>query len=119
VKGHLVQLARIALNFSLIVLLGLGASGSLAATGCAGALPPTTSLRLAPASGAPRNARVVVDDQELGPLWYVTEHGVAMPAGKHRITIEADGYLPWDREVDAGPSGGVLKLDVTLVKRPD
>jgi hypothetical protein len=114
-----VPLTRIAREFLLIALLSLGATGALAATGCAGARPPTTSLRLAPATGAPRNARVVIDDQELGPLWYVTEHGVAMPAGKHRITIEADGYLPWDRELDAGPSGGVLKLDVTLVKRPD
>lgn len=116
---QIVQLARIAREFLLIALFACGASGAVVATGCAGARPPTTSLRLAPAAGAPRGARVVVDDQELGPLWYVTEHGVAMPAGKHRITIEAEGYLPWDREVDAGPSGGVLKLDVTLVKRPD
>jgi hypothetical protein len=92
---------------------------ALGVTACAPAKPPTTSLRLAPAEGAPRNAKVVIDDQELGPLWYVTQHGVAMPPGKHRITIEAEGYLPWDQEVDAGPDGGLMKLDVKLIKRPE
>ena len=103
---------RSAREFMLIALLAL-------APACAPAKPPTTSLRLAPERGSPPAARVIIDDQELGPLIYVTEHGVAMPPGKHRITIEADGYLPYDREVDAGPGGGLVKLDVTLVKRPD
>lgn len=102
---------RLAKSLALSVALSLAA--------CASAKPPTTSLRLAPAADAPRNARVVIDDQELGPLGYVTKHGVAMPPGKHRITIEADGYLPWDQEVDAGPSGGLLELDVKLIRRPD
>jgi hypothetical protein len=97
--------------------LALATAVALAA--CAPSKPPTTSLRLAPATESPRDARVVIDDQELGPLWYVTEHGVAMPPGKHRLTIEADGYLPYDREIDAGPGGGLIKLDVKLVKRPD
>ncbi len=103
---------RIARELVAVALLSLG-------VGCAGARPPTTSLRFAPARGSPPAARVIIDDQELGPLVYVTEHGVAMPPGKHRITIEADGYLPWDQEVEAGPNGGLLKLDVTLVKKPD
>ncbi len=107
------RVVRIAREFVLVALLSAGG------VGCAPSVPPSTSLRLAPVDGAPRDARVVIDDQELGPLWYVTEHGVAMPPGKHRISIEAQGYLPWDREVDAGPSGGLLKLDVKLVKRPD
>ena len=76
---------RIARNLVLVALLSLGLA-------CAGARPPTTSLRIQPAQGAPRDARVVIDDQELGPLWYVIDHGVAMPPGKHRITIEAE-YL--------------------------
>jgi hypothetical protein len=90
---------------------------SLAA--CRQSAPPTTSLRFTPAPEAPKFARVVVDDQPLGSLDFVTKRGVALPPGKHRITIEADGYLPWDQEVDAGDSGGLIKLDVKLVKRPD
>jgi hypothetical protein len=86
---------------------------------CAPAKPPTTSLRVATAEAAPKGAHVIVDDQPLGTLEHVIERGVALPPGKHRITIEADGYLPWDREVDAGDRGGLIQLDVKLVKRPD
>lgn len=86
---------------------------------CSPAKPPTTSLRLAPVVDAPKNARVIVDDQPIGSLAFVTKRGVALPPGKHRITIEADGYLPWDMEVDAGDKGGLIKLDVTLVRKPD
>ncbi len=95
----------------LLLLLALG--------GCTPAKPPTTSLRLSPGEGAPNTARVVVDDQPIGRLDFVVKRGVALPPGKHRITIEADGYLPWDQEVDAGESGGLIQLDVKLVKRPD
>ena len=88
-------------------------------TACSPAKPPTTSLRLAPTEDAPKNAKVVVDDQPIGSLAFVTKRGVALPPGKHRMTIEADGYLPWDMEVDAGEKGGLIKLDVKLVKKPD
>jgi len=86
---------------------------------CSPAKPPTTSLRLAPTEDAPKNARVIVDDQPIGSLAFVTKRGVALPPGKHRMTIEAEGYLPWDMEVDAGDKGGLIKLDVKLVKKPD
>ena len=91
----------------------------VALAACAPSKPPTTSLRFAPAAESPKSARVIIDDQPLGNLDYVVKRGVALPPGKHRITIEADGYLPWDTEVDAGPSGGLVKLDVKLVKKPD
>jgi hypothetical protein len=87
--------------------------------GCRMSAPPTTSLHLHATDGTPLRARVTIDDQPLGTLDFIQKRGVAMPPGKHRITIEADGYLPWDSEVDAGPSGGVVPLDVTLVPIPD
>jgi hypothetical protein len=86
---------------------------------CSPAKPPTTSLRLAPTEDAPKNAKVVVDDQPIGSLAFVTKRGVALPPGKHRLTIEADGFLPWDMEVDAGDQGGLIKLDVKMVRKPD
>ncbi len=86
---------------------------------CVPSKPPTTSLRFTPAADAPKGAKVIVDDQTLGSLDFVTKRGVALPPGKHRITIEADGYLPWDQEIDAGETGGLIKLDVKLVKIPD
>ena len=92
---------------------------ALALLGCGASTPPTTSLRLNPAKTSPVWAKVTIDDLPLGSLRYVTQHGVALPPGKHRVTIEADGFLPWDQEVDAGPDGGLIKLDVDLVKVPD
>jgi hypothetical protein len=100
-------------SFALALALALSSSH------CGGATPPTTSLRLLTAKGAPASARVTIDDEPVGSLRFVSERGVAMPPGKHRITIEAEGYLPWDAEVDAGDKGGMVKLDVTLVKVPD
>lgn len=90
-----------------------------AATACVSSAPKTTSLRVFPAEGSPPAAKVTIDDEPVGSLKLVVERGVALPPGKHRVTIEADGYLPWDQEVDAGSGGGLVKLDVTLVKIPD
>ena len=86
---------------------------------CVSSVPKTTSLRMFPSAGAPPAARVTIDDEPVGSLRLITERGVALPPGKHRITIEAEGYLPWDREVDAGKGGGLVKVDVALVKIPD
>lgn len=86
---------------------------------CAPSKPPTTSLRLLPAVGAPGNAKVTIDDQPLGSLDFIVKRGAALPPGKHRLTIEAEGYLPFDTEIDAGDKGGLIRLDVKLVKRPD
>lgn len=107
---------------ALAVLAAVAVWGVLASTalGCPRGKPPTTSLRLAPAADAPvKSARVIVDDQPIGSLEFITKRGVALPPGKHRITIEADGYLPWDAEVDAGDAGGLIRLDVKLVRKPD
>jgi hypothetical protein len=69
----------------------------------------TTSLRL---RGTPDQASVVLDDQFLGNLAFVASHGVALPRGKHRLTVEAQGYFPFDREItgDEGP----VSLEVQL-----
>lgn len=97
---------------------GLLAALALLAAGCHASAPPTTSLRLV-AESPPKTAKVTVDDQPIGALDFVIKRGVALPPGKHRITVEAPGYLPWDAEVDAGDSGGLVKLDVKLVPIPD
>jgi hypothetical protein len=80
--------------------------------------PPqaTISLRL---SGTPPEATVVIDDQPLGSLDYVSSRGVALPAGTHRISVTAVGYLPWDQEVEAKPGSALIRLQVALVPVPD
>ncbi len=92
---------------------------ALLLTACAPSKPPTTSLRLVPTAGAPGRARVTIDDQPLGSLDFIVKRGAALPPGKHRLTIEAEGYLPYDTEIDAGENGGLIKLDIRLVKKPD
>ena len=71
----------------------LAACAALA--GCAGR---TVSLRF---TGTAPDALVTIDDQPVGPLSVVQRRGVALPPGKHRVTIERPGYFPFDREVEA------------------
>ena len=77
---------------------------------------PTVSLRVA---GAPAEATVVIDDNLLGTFDFVAARGVALPPGKHRITVHASGYFPWDREVEAKLGEGMIHLQVALVPIPD
>ena len=77
---------------------------------------PTVSLRM---QGTPADAVVIVDDQALGTLELVMAHGVALPPGIHHITVKADGYFPWDKEIEAKLGTGVLQLQVALQPVPD
>jgi hypothetical protein len=96
-------------------LLAGGMGGALA--GCQFHTEPiTTSLRM---SGSPPDARVTVDDQHLGALAFVQQRGVALPPGRHRITVEKAGYFPWDRVVVAEEGMEPIRLAVTLEKIPD
>jgi hypothetical protein len=80
---------------------------------------PTVSMRMQPAKGTPIDAVVIVDDQALGTLELVMAHGVALPPGVHHITVKADGFFPWDREVEAKLGTGILRVDVALMPVPD
>jgi hypothetical protein len=77
---------------------------------------PTISLRL---RGAPAEATVIIDDQPIGTLDFVAAHGVALPPGVHHITVQARGYFPWDREVQARPGSPPIQLTATLEPVPD
>jgi hypothetical protein len=78
--------------------------------------PRTVSLRV---KGSPPNASVTIDDMFVGTLDLVSARGVALPVGVHRISVEAAGYLPWDRAVEAKAGSGAIALDVTLQPVPD
>ncbi len=91
--------------------------GVLLATGVlAGCGPSTQAVRLNVAGNVP-DASVTIDDIFLGSLSYVTKHGVAVPPGKHRITVERVGYFPWDKLVEA--TDQPIVLDVKLTPIPD
>jgi hypothetical protein len=79
-----------------------------------GNTPPTVSLRV---QGNVGDAQVTIDDQPIGALAYVAAHGVALPPGKHRVTVEKVGYFPWDAVLEADDEP--IHLDIKLVPIPD
>jgi hypothetical protein len=94
----------------------LGASASMVVA-CG---PPkevkTISMRMV---GSPPNASVTIDDIFVGRLDLVSARGVALPLGAHRVSVEAPGFLPWDKVVEAKEGAGPLRLEVRLLATPD
>ena len=72
------------------------------------------SLRV---TGNVADAAVTVDDIPIGVLGYVAAHGVALPPGRHRITVEKAGYFPWDAVVEANEEP--IYLQIQLEPIPD
>jgi hypothetical protein len=86
---------------------------------CAPAQAPTkvtVSLRL---QGTPPDATVVIDDENIGSLAFVQTRGVALPPGKHHISVTAPGFFPWDKAVEVKPGDPLIRLDALLVPVPD
>ena len=69
--------------------------------------------------GTPLIAAVVVDEEMVGSLEFVAEHGVALPPGVHHVTVEARGFFPWDTEVVAKEGSAPIVLTVALVAVPN
>jgi hypothetical protein len=102
-------------------------------SGCGGpaAARRTVPLRLAAASAdagadadAFARAIVTIDDVPLGPFALVVTHGVALPPGKHRVTVQAPDHFPFDREIDVPDAGGSARaapivLSVALRRLPE
>jgi len=78
--------------------------------------PKTISMRMV---GSPTTASVTIDDIFVGTLDVVSARGVALPLGPHRVSVEAPGFLPWDKVVEAKEGAGPLRLEVRLVAQPD
>ena len=76
--------------------------------------PRTVSLRV---KGDVADAEVTIDDIAIGALAYVAAHGVALPPGKHRVTVEKAGYFPWDAVVEA--KDDPIDLQIHLDPIPD
>jgi hypothetical protein len=84
-----------------IALISLGTTAACRPP--AAPAPRLVSLRFA---GTPENALVFVDDILVGPLEVVKARGLAVPAGVHHVTVQAEGHFPDDRVIDAkAPEG--------------
>ena len=90
--------------------LGLAACKGAASTG------PRSKLAL---DGTPSEASVLIDEQPIGSLAVVQKHGVSLPPGQHRLTVQADGYFPADLLIDVDRSGGVVRRTVKLTALPE
>ena len=87
----------------------------LTLTACAGAPPPpakTVSFRM---TGHPDTATVTIDDHPIGPMGVIARRGIALPAGQHRISVEAPGYLPWDRIISAEDRPIAIEVNLTAI----
>jgi PEGA domain len=84
--------------------------------GCGGNTTNVRSVSLRMRGGPPR-ATVTIDDRRVGPLDVIAARGVALTPGKHRVSVEAEGFIPWDKEIEATEAPVVL--DVTLEPLPD
>ena len=82
---------------------------------------PATAGRRQPEGRAAKqdfvNASVTIDEEYIGPLGWVAARGVRLPLGQHRITVERDGYFPFDATLVAGKDP--IRLDVRLIPIPD
>jgi hypothetical protein len=76
--------------------------------------PQTVPVRL---QGSPPDATVTIDDQRVGPLALIAARGIRIAPGRHWLTVEAAGYLPFDTAIDAKDE--VVAVDVKLVPVPD
>lgn len=66
----------------------------------------------------PRDASVTIDEEYIGPLYLVSAYGLKLRSGTHRISVEKDGYFPWDQLVVADRQE-IIRLKVVLQPIPD
>jgi hypothetical protein len=102
------MLSTVAVTVALALPLGAG---------CIQQPRAAVSLKVVRQDKTPGDASVTIDEQYIGPLRYVAAHGVRLPIGEHRITVEKEGYFPYDVAVVAGRDS--IRIDVKLVRVPD
>jgi hypothetical protein len=90
------------------------ALAAVSPSGCmpSGAGKAAVTMRLERTKKTPRDASVYIDEQYIGPLMYVAAHGVRLPVGEHRITVQKEGYFPWDKLVAADREAIFLRVEL-------
>lgn len=80
-------------------------------------LQAAVSMKVERDPSAPKDALVYIDEQYIGTLDFVASRGVRLPEGEHRISVEKNGYHPFDALVvsDRQP----IHLKISLLKLPD
>ena len=65
----------------------------------------------------PENARVRIDDRDVGSARVIRARPPRLTPGRHQITVEADGYFPHDVEVDLPPGTSTLRIELRPIPR--
>jgi hypothetical protein len=78
------------------------------------AVRSTTALRF---ECNPRDATLIIDEQNQGPCLLWERRALGLGPGVHRVRIERDGYLPHESEIDGRHPRGTLHIQ--LRERPE
>ena len=71
-------------------------------------------------AGSPPDAYVTIDETYCCTLAEAARHGLPLPAGKHRITVEKAGYFPWDTIVDVIPDPSErIRVEAEMTRIPE
>ena len=100
-----------------VVLIAALSAPALPVAGCFREPRAAVSMVFVRKPKTPADATVIIDEEYIGPLAYVAARGVRLPVGTHRITVERDGYFPYDAIVVADRKP--IKVEVKLTPVPD
>ena len=60
----------------------------------------------------PENARVRIDDRDVGSARVLQARPPRLTRGRHQISVDAEGYFPHDVEVDLPPGTSTLPIQL-------
>ena len=96
------------------LVLGTLLVGALAA--CGAQQHPGEPTRLMVVA-EPDNARVRIDDRDAGSARVLAARPPRLTAGRHQVSVEADGYFPHDVELDLPPGTTTLRIQLRPIPR--
>ncbi|MEZ4408277.1 MAG: PEGA domain-containing protein [Polyangiales bacterium] len=95
----------------------LGLAALLALAGCASSRPRVVTAGALRFRCDPPDARVILDEDDLGPCALWTTRAVGLTPGAHRLVVRREGYFPTEREVT--PTGRRVTVEVRLRRVPE
>jgi len=106
------------LTSSRLRVLACGLLGAGLALGCATmGLRSAVPMKVERPEGTPKDALVYVDEQYVGTLELVAKNGMRIPEGEHRLSVEKNGYYPFDTIIVSDRDPIVVRVE--LLKLPD
>jgi hypothetical protein len=116
------KLSRFTTLVAIVGSIALALVLLLAATslqGCGPSLRAASTMKLKRSAETPKDASVIIDEQYVGPLAYVAARGVRLPEGEHRLSVEKEGYFPYDTIIEVDGREQLITIDVELTPIPD